>query len=257
MATQTASRIGNGAGTLVSKVSETLRKAILDGAFQPGDKLPSEAQLTQEHGVSRTVVREAIAALRSDGLVEPRQGAGVFVLDPIGFAFKRTNPSFDRERIYSSLEILEARTPLEIEAAGLAALRRSPAQEDEIFQCHSAAIAGRNDADAWGKADIDLHKAIARATNNPLFETFLELQGTAIIPQTGQKRIEQDERGEIAYRNLLIKEHEKIVLAISSGDEDGARAAMREHLKGSLERYRNLLRDERMRQIARLQIDED
>nr|WP_272213248.1 GntR family transcriptional regulator [Marinicella sp. W31]MDC2879197.1 GntR family transcriptional regulator [Marinicella sp. W31] len=122
MATQTAARNG----TLVYKVSEALRKSILDGAYLPGEKLPSEAQLTQEHGVSRTVVREAVAALRSDGLVEPRQGAGVFVLDPISFAFKRTNPMVDQDRIYTSLEILEARTPLEIEAAGLAALRRSP-----------------------------------------------------------------------------------------------------------------------------------
>ncbi|AJY45487.1 FadR/GntR family transcriptional regulator [Martelella endophytica] len=249
MATQTASR--NSTGTLVSKVSEALRRSILDGTFQPGDKLPSEAQLTQDHGVSRTVVREAVAALRSDGLVEPRQGAGVFVLDPIGFAFKRTHPSVDQERIYTSLEILEARTPLEIEAAGLAALRRSPAQEEEIFERHAAGIAGRHDGKAWSEADIGLHTAIARATNNPLFATFLEMQGKAIIPQTGQI-VETDEGGEVAYRSLLIKEHERIIIAISSGDEQGARDAMRDHLKGSLERYRNLLRDERLRHMARL-----
>lgn len=252
MATQTAARNG----TLVYKVSEALRKSILDGAFQPGDKLPSEARLTQEHSVSRTVVREAIAALRSDGLVEPRQGAGVFVLDPIAFAFRRTKPVIDSERIYTSLEILEARTPLEIEAAGLAALRRSPAQEEEIFEKHAAGIAGRNDGKTWSEADIGLHLAIAKATNNPLFATFLEMQGQAIIPQTGQA-IETDEGGEVAYRNLLIKEHERIIFAISNGDEQGARDAMREHLKGSLERYRNLLREDRLRHMAKLQQDSE
>lgn len=252
MATQTAGRNTNGTGTLVTRVSESLRKAILDGEFQPGDKLPSEAQLTREHGVSRTVVREAVASLRSDGLVEARQGAGVFVLDPIGFAFNRTHPSFDKERLYSALEILEARTPLEIEAAGLAALRRSPAQEEQIFEAHAATIAARNDGKQWSEADIALHFSIARATNNPLFATFLEMQGKAIIPQTGEM-IEEDERGEIAYRSLLIKEHERIIIAISNGDEKAAREAMRDHLKGSLERYRNLLRDERLRHIASLQ----
>ncbi|WP_246739630.1 FadR/GntR family transcriptional regulator [Martelella sp. HB161492] len=252
LATQSASRSTAGTGTLVSRVSDALRGAILDGTYQPGQKLPSEAQLTQAHGVSRTVVREAVAALRSDGLVEARQGAGVFVLDPIGFAFNRTHPSVDRERLYSSLEILEARTPLEIEAAGLAALRRSPAQEEAIFVAHADAIAARDDGPRWADADIALHLAIARATNNPLFSTFLEMQGKAVIPQTGQ-RIEEDDGDEIAYRNLLIREHERIVVAISSGDEQGARDAMRDHLKGSQERYRNLMRDERLRQAARLQ----
>src|SRR5688572_587701 len=69
----------NSGVTLVVQVSNTLRNAILGGKYHPGEKLPSEAKLTEAHGVSRTVVREAIAALRADGLVEPRRGAGVFV----------------------------------------------------------------------------------------------------------------------------------------------------------------------------------
>ena len=237
-------------GTLVSRVSDMLRNDILGGTYKPGNKLPSEAQLTQAHGVSRTVIREAIAALRSDGLVEARQGAGVFVLDPISFAFQRNRPQVDRERLYSSLEILEARTPLEIEAAGLAALRRSPAQEEEIFRKHTEAISSIDDGETWSKADIALHLAIARATNNPLFSTFLEMQGSAIIPQTGW---EVEDGNEVAYRSLLIKEHERIVMAISNGDEQGAREAMRDHLKGSQERHRKLLRNERLRVSAQLQ----
>lgn len=240
------------AGTLVSRVSDSLRNDILNGIYHPGDKLPSEAQLTQAHGVSRTVVREAVAALRSDGLVEARQGAGVFVLDPIGFAFKSNRPNVDRERLYSSLEILEVRTPLEIEAAGLAALRRSPSQEENIFEQHAAVIACRNDGHQWSEADVALHLAIAKATNNPLFASFLEMHGKAVIPHIGEA-VKDEEDGEIVYRNLLIKEHERIVMAISNGDEQGARDAMRDHLKGSQERHRTLLRDERIRLAARLQ----
>lgn len=74
--------ISRSAGNLVAKVSEQLRRSIQAGEITPGTKLPSEARLTESFGVSRTVIREAIAALRADRLVEARQGAGVFVLEP-------------------------------------------------------------------------------------------------------------------------------------------------------------------------------
>ena len=238
--------IRNGAGTLADRVGDTLRRAILAGEFAPGDKLPSEAQLTRAHGVSRTVVRRAIAALRADGLVEAHQGAGVFVLDPIRFAFEHGRPTVDRARLYSALEALEVRIPLEVTAAGLAAQRRSPAQEEEIFACHSGVIACLDAGLSWTMADRALHLAIARATNNPRFSRSLELQGASMIPQTGQLA-EDDAGSELAYRRLLIKEHERIVLAISGGDAEAAREAMRDHLTGSEERHRNLLRSTSVR----------
>lgn len=132
-------REGNGrpSGTLVVQVAEALRRAIQGGEYKPGDKLPSEARLTETHGVSRTVVREAIAALRSDGLVEPKRGAGVFVLEPAatpGLPFQ----NIDHARISSIIELLELRAAVEVEAAGLAATRRSPAQEEAIMDRHRA-----------------------------------------------------------------------------------------------------------------------
>ena len=66
--------------SLASKISAALRQDLLGGVFRPGDRLPSESELTREYSVSRTVVREAIAILRADGLVEARKGAGVFAL---------------------------------------------------------------------------------------------------------------------------------------------------------------------------------
>ncbi len=77
------------------------------------------------------------------------------------------------------------------------------------------------------------------------------MQGNAAIPQTGMETQVED-NDEVDYRNLLIKEHERIVMAISNGDEAGAREAMRDHLKGSQQRHRNLLRSERMRVTAKL-----
>ena len=121
---------------LVAEVVARLREKIEGGEFAVGDRLPSEAQLTEAFSVSRTVVREAIATLRADGLVEPRQGAGVFVLEPAATVL-RPFQIVDVDKISSIIEVLELRTALEMEAAALAAARRSPAQEEEIYQAEA------------------------------------------------------------------------------------------------------------------------
>lgn len=229
----------NGA-SLVSQVSGILRDVIASGQYGPGDKLPSEVELTEAHGVSRTVVREAITALRCDGLVEVRQGAGIFVLK----AQKETAvpAKVDKASLSSDLEVLEIRTPLEIEAAGLAAMRRSPAQEEAIFDCHARVLACIEANQSIREADLGLHLAIAAATNNPLFTQFLELHGAAAIPQS--KFVpRQAEVDQTAYRRLIHKEHEAIIVAISDRNEQAAKLAMQEHLRGSQVRYRDMMRD--------------
>ena len=95
--------------TLVETVRDALRQQIAAGTYPPGSRLPSEAQMTRDFEVSRTVVREAVASLRADGLVEPRQGAGVFVLAPpapVDLPFQ----NIDFVRISSMIELLELRT---------------------------------------------------------------------------------------------------------------------------------------------------
>lgn len=221
-------------------VSEALRAAIRDGQFRPGDKLPSEAQLALAHQVSRTVIREAIAQLRADGLVLPRQGAGIFVQAAeaaLSLPFKDVDPA----RLSSVIEMLELRVPVEIEAAGLAAQRRSPAQEEAILEAHRA-IGRCIEAEApTAEADFRLHLAIAEATNNPRFAEFLRMSGPRLIPRAV---VPQGERvaHEAGYLDRLMAEHARIVDAISSGDVPAAREAMRVHLKGSQQRYRDIVR---------------
>lgn len=226
-------------GTLVVRVADALRTAILAGAFKPGDKLPSEARLTETHKVSRTVVREAIAALRADGLVEPRRGAGVFVLEPVAAAA----PPFqdvDHARLSSIVELLELRAAVESEAAALAAVRRSPAQDEAILDRHNAVQAAMASGAPTAKADFALHLAIARATNNPRFVEFMDLMGEAAIPRAALKNSAGD-RASRAYLDQINAEHGAIVAAISNSEAEAARAAMREHLLGSQRRYRTLL----------------
>lgn len=229
--------------TRATQLSDTLRQEIGEGRFPPGSRLPSEAQLTAAHGVSRTVVREAIAALRADRLVEARQGAGVFVIQttPPPPSFNLSLGHIDLARVSSMIELLELRTAVEVESAGLAALRRSPAQEEVIFDRHYAVRACLDANQPTSEADFALHLAIADATNNPRFREFLTMIGRNIIPRAAL-RGDDTETDQSGYIGLLVDEHYAIVTAISEGDEEGAREAMRRHLRGSQLRYRNLLR---------------
>lgn len=231
------------AQTLVVQVRDALRARITEGEFKPGDRLPSEARLTEGFGVSRTVVREAIAALRSDGLVEPRQGAGVFVLPPPppdDLAFQNVDPA----RVSSLIEMLELRTAVEGDAAGFAALRHSPAQEEAMIDAfqrfRQLALAGKPTSDA----DFAFHMAVAKAANNPRFAEFLRLTGTALIPRSAVGG--SDPATPPDYARRLIEEHEAILTEIQNGHEDAARAAMRAHLRNSQARYRLYLRGTRV-----------
>lgn len=239
MASQEKVRSKSG-GSLVSQVSGLLREDILSGKYGPGQRLPSEVELTEAHGVSRTVVREAVTALRCDGLVEVRQGAGIFVLRKP--EVQPADVKGEKARISSDLEVLEIRTPLEIEAAGLAAMRRSPSQEEAILDCHARVYRCIEQQQSIRDADLALHLAIAAGTNNPLFTQFLELHGPAAIPQS--KVVPgSDQADQTAYRRLIHREHEAIVVAISDRNEQAAKLAMQDHLRGSQQRYRDMMRD--------------
>lgn len=225
---------------LVARVSAQLRQAIENGDLRPGDKLPSEAGLTKEYDVSRTVIREAISSLRADGLVEPRHGVGVFVLDRP----KDAPPAFeiaDPSRISSIIEVLELRAAVEIEAAGLAAARRSPAQEEAIWECYydlDELIAAGNPTT---EADFAFHLAIADATNNPRFRDFLEMMGRHVIPRAFLRSAANGPTPQ-GYLQQIQAEHRQIAEAIAARDEDAARDAVRTHLKGSQQRYRDMMR---------------
>lgn len=219
--------------SLSAKLAGLLRAAIRSGEFPPGGKLPSEAMLTKQYDVSRSVVREAVAALRSDGLVEARQGAGVFVLASAPGRAGGLHLA-DPEKLSSMLEMLELRAAIEEGAAALAAQRRSPAQEEAIWE---ALTAEDGPEAAPGAADFAFHLAVARAANNPRFVQFLEMSGAEAIPRARLKQADDAE-----YRALLRAEHERIAGAISARDEAGAREAMRAHLEGGQARYRRMMR---------------
>lgn len=225
---------------LTQMVIAELRERIASGRLKAGDRLPTEQALIRELEVSRTVVREAIAALRADGLVQPRQGIGVFVLEPARAAPGLSLLSEDAGKISSVIETLELRAAVEIEAAGLAAVRRSPAQEAKIRERYEEIAAAIARGETAEEADFAFHLAIAEATNNRHFREFFEFLGRRTIPRSQLPSRSDSPLRSPAYVRQLQAEHEAILSAIRRADAEAAREAMRIHLKGSLERYQRL-----------------
>ena len=210
---------------LAEMVVEALRKRIGTGEVGPGEKLPTESQLTQHFGVSRTVVREAIAALAADGLVQSRQGAGVFVMSV-------------------ALNVLEVRMGIEIESAGLAAQRRSAGQEAAILEAWNEFGRLLAIGNPTGKTDFAFHRAIAAATNNPFYIEVLDALGSRTIPCDVASPWGTESVLTYDYQAGLHEEHRRILNAISTRDAEGAREAMREHLSRSQDRYRARLAEQ-------------
>jgi GntR family transcriptional repressor for pyruvate dehydrogenase complex len=222
--------------SLVLEIGRRIAADITAGRMPPGTRLPTEQELMTAMGVSRTVVREAVAALRAEKLIATRQGIGSFVAAPPAEGLFRIEPG-QAETLADALHIMELRTAVETEAAGLAAERASKRQRRAI----RSALEAIDDAIERGEAavaeDFALHAAITDATGNPQFRRFLEFLGRFIIPRASVRIRALNLR---AYMMTFQQEHRAIVGAIDAGSVKRARAAMREHLVSSRERYRAL-----------------
>jgi GntR family transcriptional repressor for pyruvate dehydrogenase complex len=226
-------------GNLTELVIRELSSRMDAGTYSSGDKLPSEQELCRELGVSRTVVREAVASLRLGGRLISRQGIGVFVTDQ---GQKRINFEVSpADTIRPALQILELRIGVEAEAVALAATRRTPAALAGITLAFDRfnALDG-SDIPEEVDLDFEFHMAIARATNNPHFPQFLEALGRDIIFDLGIKHAQASGQSRRTYIKKIGREHGAILSAISQGDAAGARSALRRHLEDSLVRYRRL-----------------
>ena len=233
---------------LSEHVVSALRDQILGGQIQPGQKLPTEGQMTETFGVSRTVIREAMASLAADGLVESRQGAGVFVLEHPTLAFGSFNQ--DIRKVSQAINVLEVRMGIEIESAGLAAQRHNAAQEARIQEAFFEFDRLLNLGEPTGKADFAFHREIASATNNPFYVEIIDALGDRTIPCDRNSPWYSVEVLSTEYLTGLQREHLLILKAISASDPDAARAAMRAHLLAAQHRYRQRLTSQQVEYLA-------
>jgi DNA-binding FadR family transcriptional regulator len=227
---------------LVSELVDRVADEIRSGRLAPGARLPTEFELMAATGVSRTVVREAVAALRAEGLVVTRQGLGAFVASEAHKAAFRivAGPSDEPGSISNVVSVLELRLAVEVEAAALAAERagrRHVEQIETALMRIDAAVVSGGSAVA---EDFALHRAIAQAADNPQFANFLDFLGRHFIPRQTIRAAEASATEQRAYLERIQKDHARIVEAIRSGNSKDARNAMRAHLTKSLHRYRGL-----------------
>ena len=207
---------------LQQQVAELLEQNILGGRWPVGTKLPTEQALCDDLGVSRTILREAIATLKSQGLVESRQGSGVFVIgDSLTPILRIENEGL--RRIEALRELMELRFSIELNIAYLAALRRTDRQMRAIWSAHNAlAMALDAGGDHWD-LDIRYHMAIADAANNLHFGQFLNFLLGQVADLAKKAREEPDAASN--RQKSALTEHLALVKAIEAGDAENARSA--------------------------------
>lgn len=225
--------------TLIESLAARLEEEVLAGRLPVGSKLPSEGALSASFGVSRPVVREALARLRERGLVVTVNGSGTYVRRP---ATEQLTEAFVRHIRGAPdgadlSDLYEARLSIELAVARLAAERRKPEHLEALEAALAAMEAMRDDGDAWAEADLGFHLAVAEATGNPYFATLLTPLATAMVAgmQASRRSPASVRAGLAAHRQLLER--------LRAGDADGAVETMRSHLEDSRRRYAAAMRE--------------
>lgn len=213
---------------LADKVTEQLLVSIKSDDLPPGSRLPSEREMGEMFGVSRTVVREAVRSLTAKGVLSVRPGSGVLVAAADAASVSEQMSLFLRGR--GALEyrkINEVRAALEVSASRLAALRATPADVAELREhCERMALLD-NDIEAASSEDVEFHRSIARATDNELFVVMLDSIGDILLEI---RRVTLAVPGRV---EVGVFYHRQILERIEAHDVDGAAVAMSEHLANS------------------------
>ncbi len=212
---------------LVDRVVNEIQGLIVGGQLKPGAKLPPERELADKLGVSRTVIREAVRILVAKGLLETKPGVGTIVrhvtrdqiVEPLNLLVQIRNGGVSFEELH------QVRSILEVEIAGLAASQATEADIAELEQLVAAMEATQNDTDVFAARDTDFHQALARMTYNPLLGLLL-----GVIRDLLEDYIALVTRHIDPARHVLPY-HRQILERVAAKDVEGARQAMRAHLK--------------------------
>lgn len=215
--------------SLVGHVVERLAAQIRAGALAPGDRLPTEPELCARFEVSRTVVREAVAQLKAEQLVDSIQGLGVYVTRRApGEGVLRLRGSAGAGAADAARAMLEFRAGLETQAARLAAGRRSDADLaamraalDRLDRAERSGATGSDD-------DLAFHMAVARASGNPFIVQTLEFLAASLRDAIDQGRGATARRGDAI--EAAQREHRQVLEAIAGRDASRAARAMASHL---------------------------
>ncbi len=212
--------------SLVDTVVERIREVIEQGRLRAGDRLPTETELSEQLGVSRTVVREAVSQLESLGLLSVRRGRGMFVGEGSGLAgcvkMLRSALALSPKEL---TQFTEFRRAIECYAARRAAERATPEELAELATlCDDMDREGRDYLEAM-RIDFQFHRKLMAITGNELMCSVLEVLQEYVLAAMVQTTPQPRDRAPSHRRHLAI------VRAIRAGDPDAAEKAMEAHME--------------------------
>lgn len=212
---------------LSDRLAALLAAQVEGGTLRPGDRLPTEQQLALAHGVSRTVVREAVHQLKSRGLLRSRQGSGVYVAQPAEHQPLAFDPTV-LESVGAVVHVVEVRRVLEGEIAALAAERATRAQVAGIRRALAAIDVAVGEGRDGVAEDLAFHRAIGEATGNPQFVRVIGFLEQYLREAMRITRGNEARRGD--FMDQVRREHHAIVAAIAARDAAAARRRATEHI---------------------------
>ena len=211
---------------LYEQIVQQIEESILAGRLKPADQLPTERELAQQFGVSRTAVREAVKTLAEKGLVESHSGRGTFVTSGTSHSMRQSLDSFFKSGdLKDPNYLIELRGIIEPEVTILAAQRIEEQQLAMMREAVAVMDRSMRNPDAYIEADLDFHLALAEAAGNPLVLSLLD----SIVGVLREQRLGifgvkgGPDRGQI--------HHKRILDAIEQRDPAKAHEAMRAHLQ--------------------------
>lgn len=237
---------------LSHSVVRQIEQLILRGILRPGERLPSERELSERLGVSRPSLREAVAELQDRGLLATRAGAGIYVADVLGSAFSPALVRLIASHDEAVFDYIAFRRDLEAIAAERAAIHGSDTDLkviDAIFRKMEAAHRKRNPADE-AELDAEFHLAILEASHNVILLHMM--RSIFDLLKQGVFFNRQMMFRQRTTRDLLLDHHRAINEALQARDAAAARSAVTEHLSYVESQLEDLRKAERNEAVARL-----
>eukprot|EP00163_Fabomonas_tropica_P024832 TRINITY_DN4278_c0_g1_i1.p1 TRINITY_DN4278_c0_g1~~TRINITY_DN4278_c0_g1_i1.p1 ORF type:complete len:259 (-),score=29.91 TRINITY_DN4278_c0_g1_i1:453-1229(-) len=220
---------------LADTIVEQLETMILEGALQPGERLPPERVLAERFGVSRPSLREAVQRLAAKGLLKSRQGGGNYVTESLGSSFSDPLIHLLENRPDAQRDLLEFRRTLESDCAYYAALRATEVDRDHLRSAYDHlqacyAEGAEPNREAEGLADSRFHLAIAEASHNVILlhttrNLFNMFKSNLLLNIDGLYASETE------TRDNLKQQHQALFEAIVEGHADEARALAGSHIQ--------------------------
>lgn len=216
---------------MYQKIGVKLRSELLTGNYKVGDRIPTERDIAESYGVSRTVIREALIMLELENLIEVRKGSGVYVINlPSGHPLSINSISNMESEDIGPFELLQARQFIESDIAAFSATQVTKSDIQQLRQALDIESDILNSSGEDDDSDRLFHFLIAKSTGNSILSDIVEQlwlrRKTSPMWQKLHSRI-----ADHSYRNQWLSDHHKILAALQKKDPKAARHAMWQHLE--------------------------